>query len=147
MPILSALTTAVLGAEKIDWNPGDWVQSVDDKLGHLLNKVDNALDPITLFWNWIRGQFADLWASTATQFQAQVLNPPTPFQGDWQYFLFGNALGLAGTLVNLIAVCMIVVAMFFRKRLANAIEAFAVAILFAIFGPTASSPSSSSSAR
>jgi hypothetical protein len=89
--------------------------------------IPDPLKYINPFY-WLAKAINSLYNGLISDILKAVISPPTVSEGSWSDYLFGNALGLAGNIAMAVTVITICIAMLWQKRIANMLQAFAVAI-------------------
>lgn len=86
-------------------------------------------------FEWIRDQIHGLFLGTVGLIEKMIINPPRPKAGPWQQYIYGSALGLAGTLAIAVTIVVIVLAMFFQGRIRSLGPALIVVAVIGLAGP------------
>jgi hypothetical protein len=85
--------------------------------------------------NWVIEQIREAIVALSFLIQAIIAQPPRSQPGEWQYYLYGNALGLAQEVGVAIIVSLFVIALLLPRKLVTAAQAFAIVLVIATLGP------------
>jgi hypothetical protein len=104
---------------------------------HAILNVGGIFDIFQIFnpFHWLAKAINGLTDGLVSSFQQVFIHPPRPMAGPWQDYLYGNAIGIAGILSVTICILVLVVAMFFQRRLASLGVAFVVALAIGTIYP------------
>lgn len=103
----------------------------DSVLASVFNFFHDVFHP----WDYIRDKLIDLYNGLGSLFDKWVIHPPGPLPGAWQTDLYGNALGLAGGLAAATFIVLMVVSMFWQRKLVSTGKSLVIAVLIGTLGP------------